>query len=93
MRGFVPIFTAYRVNQRLFQNVREVSIQDVGLVSRNPGAGIFNEARVQPANESCEFCEASGLTTLFRQLKSSKANLDSRIDTSWFVVRTASIVP
>jgi hypothetical protein len=44
MRGFVPTFTAYRVNQRLFQNVREVSVHDVGLVSRNPGAGIFNDS-------------------------------------------------
>jgi len=42
MRGFVPTFTAYRVNQRLFQNVREVLIGDIGPVSRNPGVGIFN---------------------------------------------------
>jgi len=43
MRGFVPTFTAYRVNQKLFQNVREVLIKDVGPVSRNPGVGIFND--------------------------------------------------
>jgi hypothetical protein len=42
MRGFVPTFTAYRVNQSLFQNVREVLIGDIGPVSRNPGVGIFN---------------------------------------------------
>ena len=44
MRGFVPTFTAYRVNQRLFQDVREVPINDVGPVSRNPGVGIFNDS-------------------------------------------------
>ncbi len=43
MHGFVPTFTAYRVNQRLFQNVREVLINEVGPVSRNPGVGIFND--------------------------------------------------
>ena len=43
MRGFVPTFMAYRVNQKLFQNVREVLIKDVGPVSRNPGVGIFND--------------------------------------------------
>ena len=41
MRGFVPTFTAYRVNQWLFQHVREVLIKDIGPVSRNPGVGIF----------------------------------------------------
>jgi hypothetical protein len=44
MRGFMPTFTAYRVNQRLFQNVREVLIKDVGPVRRNPGVGIFNDS-------------------------------------------------
>jgi hypothetical protein len=43
MRGFVPTFTAYRVNQRLFPNVHEVPIKDVGPVLRNPGVGIFND--------------------------------------------------
>src|SRR5438552_10024678 len=43
MRGFVPTFTAYRVN-RLFQNVREVPLEDVGPVSRNAGVGIFNDS-------------------------------------------------
>ena len=42
MRGFVPAFTAYRVNHSFFKNVREVPIKDVGPVSRNPGVGIFN---------------------------------------------------
>ena len=87
MRGFMPTFTAYRVNQRLFQNVREVLIKDVGPVSRNLGVGIFNDSKrglVQPANESCEFCAASGLTTLFRLWKSSRAKLDTLIDISWF---------
>jgi hypothetical protein len=44
MRGFVPTFTAYRVNHRLFQNAREVPIKDVGPVSRTPGVGIFNDS-------------------------------------------------
>jgi hypothetical protein len=43
MRGFVPTFTAYRVNHRLFQNVREVPIKNVGPVSRNSEVGIFND--------------------------------------------------
>src|SRR5437016_13957847 len=42
MRGFVPTFTAYRGNQRLFQDVREVLINVVCTVSRNPGVGIYN---------------------------------------------------
>jgi len=45
MRGFVPTFTAYRVSQRSFPNVREVLIKDVGPVSRNPGVGIFNDSK------------------------------------------------
>ena len=44
MPGFVPVFKAYRVNNRLFQNVREVPLEDVGLVSRNSGVGIFNDS-------------------------------------------------
>ncbi len=44
MRGFVTTFTAYRVNYRLFQNVHEVPIKDVGPVSRNSGVGIFNDS-------------------------------------------------
>ncbi len=44
MRGFVPTFTAYRVNQKSFQNVREVLITDVGPVGRDPGVGIFNDS-------------------------------------------------
>ncbi len=45
MRGFVPVFTAYRVNHSLFKNVREVPIKDVGpVVSRNSGVGIFNDS-------------------------------------------------
>ncbi len=44
MRGFVPTFTAYRVNQRLFRNVLEVPITDVGPVVRAPGVGIFNDS-------------------------------------------------
>jgi len=44
MRGFVPTFTAYRVNQRLFRDVREVPIKDVGPVLRDPGVGIFNDS-------------------------------------------------
>jgi len=94
MRGFVPTFTAYRVNHRLFQNVHEVPIKYIGPVTRNSGVGIFNdsEKRVQAANESCEFCAVSGLTTLFRQWKSSRAKLDTPIAISSFTVRTASIV-
>jgi hypothetical protein len=94
MRGFVPTFTAYRVNQKLFPNAREVLIQDMGPVSRNPSVAIFNDnkERVQPANESCEFCAASGLTTLSRPWKSSRSKLDARIAIIWFTVRTASIV-
>ena len=44
MRGFVPTFTAYRVNQKSFQNVREVLITDVGPVGRDPGVGIFHNS-------------------------------------------------
>ncbi len=44
MPGFVPVFKAYRVNHRLFQNVREVPLEDVGPVSRNAGEGIFNDS-------------------------------------------------
>ena len=44
MHGFVPTFTAYRVNQRLFYNAREVPIKDVGPVLRNRGVGIFNDS-------------------------------------------------
>jgi len=44
MRGFVPTFTAYRVNDRLFQNVCEVPIKDVGTVSRNSEVGIFDHS-------------------------------------------------
>jgi len=44
MRAFVPTFTAYRVNQRLFPNVREVPITDVGPVVRAPGVSIFNDS-------------------------------------------------
>ncbi len=44
MPGFVPVFKAYRVNNRLFQNVREVPLEDVGPVSRNAGVGIFNDS-------------------------------------------------
>ena len=44
MRGFAHTFTAYRVNQKLFPNVREVPITDVGPVIRNPGVGIFNDS-------------------------------------------------
>jgi len=43
MQGFIPTFTAYRVNHRLFHNVREVPVKDVGPVLRNPGVGIFND--------------------------------------------------
>src|SRR5439155_17975185 len=46
--------------------------------------------RVQPANESCEFCAASGLTTPSRLWKSSRAKLGP--DISWFMVPTAFIV-
>lgn len=45
MRGFVPTFTAYRVNQRLFPNAIEVLLQDVGPALRNPGVGIFNDSK------------------------------------------------
>ena len=45
MRGFVPTFTAYRVNQKLFPNAREVLIQDMGPVSRNPSVAIFNDKK------------------------------------------------
>jgi len=44
MRGFAPTFTAYRVNQKLFRNVREVFITDVRPVIRNLGVGIFNDS-------------------------------------------------
>jgi len=95
MQGFVPTFTAYRVNQRLFQNAREVLIKDVGPVSRNPGVGIFNDSE----EEGCSARErivrilrGFRLTTLFRPWKSSRVKLVTRIDTSWFMVRTGSIV-
>ena len=45
MRGFVPTFTAYRVNQRLFQNAREVPLIEVGPAVRNLGVGIFNDSK------------------------------------------------
>jgi hypothetical protein len=45
MRGFVPTFTAYRVNQRLFQNAREVPLIEVGPTVRNLGVGIFNDSK------------------------------------------------
>jgi len=94
MRGFVPAFTAYRVNHRLFKNVREVPIKDVGPVSRNSGVGIFNDSEEEGSagNASCEFCAASGLTTPSLQWKSSRAKLDTGIDTNLFMVRTDSIV-
>jgi len=44
MQGFLPTFTAYRVNQRLFHNAREVPIKDIGPALRNPGVGIFNDS-------------------------------------------------
>jgi hypothetical protein len=44
MQGFRATFTAYRVNQRLFHNAREVSIKDIGPVLRSPGVGIFNDS-------------------------------------------------
>ena len=44
MEGFAPTFTAYRVNQRLFLNAREVSIKEIGPVVRGPGVGIFNDS-------------------------------------------------
>ena len=44
MRGFVPTFTAYRVNQKLFPNAQEVLIKDIGPISRSPGVGIFNDS-------------------------------------------------
>src|SRR5437667_8912654 len=44
MPGFVPVFKAYRVNHSLFQNVREVPLEDVGPVSRNAGIGIFDDS-------------------------------------------------
>ena len=44
MRGFVPTFTAYRVNHRLFQNVHEVPIKYIGPVTRNSGVRIFNDS-------------------------------------------------
>lgn len=47
MRGFVPTFTAYRVNQKLFPNAREVLIQDIGPVSPNPCIGIFNDSKAE----------------------------------------------
>jgi hypothetical protein len=47
MRGFVPTFTAYRVNQMLFRNAQEIPIQDIGPVSRNPGVGIFNDSKAE----------------------------------------------
>ena len=95
MHGFAPTFTAYRVNQKLFPNVREVPITDVGPVIRNPGVGIFNDSideGFSARERSCESCAASGLTTLFRPWKSSQANPVIRIDISWFMLRTASIV-
>jgi len=48
MPGFVPVFKAYRVNHSLFQNVREVPLEDVGPVSRNSGVGIFNDSEPLP---------------------------------------------
>jgi len=86
-------FTAYRVNHSLFKNVREVPIKDVGPVSRNSGVGIFkdSEAEVQPANESCEFCAASGLTTAIPPVEIVEGKPDTRIDTNLFMVRTASM--
>src|SRR2546430_16143229 len=47
MPGFVPVFMAYRVNHRLFQNVREVPLEEVGPVSRNAGVGIFYDSEVE----------------------------------------------
>jgi hypothetical protein len=47
MRGFAPTFTAYRVNQKLFPNVREVPITDVGPVIRSLGVGIFNDSAAE----------------------------------------------
>jgi hypothetical protein len=44
MRGFIPTFTAYRVNQKLFPNFREVPMQDIAPVSRSPGVDIFNDS-------------------------------------------------
>jgi|SRR5713226_3933377 len=44
MQGFVPAFTAYRVDHNLFQDVLEVLIEDVGPVHRNAGVGIFNDS-------------------------------------------------
>ncbi len=44
MPGFVPVFKAYRVNHSLFQNVREVPLEEVGPVSRNAGIGIFDDS-------------------------------------------------
>ena len=92
--GFMPLFKAYRVNHRLNLHVREVPLEDVGPVSRNSGVGVLTTAkkRVPLANESCEFCAASGLTTPSRQWKSQRAKLDTCIDISWFMARTAFIV-
>ena len=44
MQGFAPTFTAYRVNQRLFHDAREVPINDIGPVLRSPEVGIFNDS-------------------------------------------------
>jgi hypothetical protein len=51
MRGFAPTFTAYRVNRKLFPNVREVPITDVGPVIRDLGVGIFNDSEEGSARE------------------------------------------
>jgi len=44
MTGFVPRAATYRVDHNLFENVREVRIEEVGPGHRNPGVGIFNDS-------------------------------------------------
>jgi len=91
MRGFVPTFTAYRVNHRLFQNVHEVPIKYIG--SSHPqfrGRDFFKRQRKEDGSARERvvriFARFSGLTTLFRQWKSSRAKLDTPIAISSFTV-------
>jgi hypothetical protein len=51
MTGFVPRAATYRVDHNLFENVREVRIEEVGPGHRNPGVGIFNDSEGSTARE------------------------------------------
>jgi len=66
MMEFVPRSVAYRVDHNLFENMREVRIEDVGPGHRNPGVGTLTLPKRNSASSAYDGASQRGISEYAR---------------------------